>query len=221
MVGKVYHEKIDCIIAKISTTNYYRKGKIKFGITVLTTVDEAPCLDHKNRNTLWYDAIEKEIKNFHIAFELLDKDDKPLPGQKKIMCHMNFKIKMDLRRKARYIAGSYLTDPPTSMTYSSVISRESARIAFLITALNDLNVLAGGIQNTYLNAPTTEKLFFYADDEQNPDKGRPVLIVKALYRLKLSALAWRNHLADVLCNKLGFKSSLSDPNARIKFSMDK
>ena len=85
------------------------------------------------------------MKNSYITFELLDEDDKLLPGYKKITCHMNFEIKMDLRRKVRYIAGSYLTDPPALMTYSSVISRESVRIAFLVTALNDLNVLAGNI----------------------------------------------------------------------------
>ena len=134
---------------------------------------------------------------------------------------MNFEIKMDLRRKARYVAGGHLTDPPSSMTYSTVVSRESVRIAFLVAALNGLNVLAGDIQNAYLNAPTTEKLFFYAGDEWKADKGRPVLIVRALYGLKSSALAWRNHLADVLSNKLGFKSSLADPDVWLKPSLDK
>ena len=54
---------------------------------------------------------------------------------------MNFEVKIDLRRKARYVAGGHLTDVPTSMTYSTVVSRESVRIAFLIAALNNLNIL--------------------------------------------------------------------------------
>ena len=214
-------KKRDRIISKTASSRPHRKGKMKFGIRVPTTVEEAMQLDHKNGNTLWHDAIEKEMKNSRIAFELLNKDDKPPPGYKKITCHMNFEVKMDLRRKARYVAGGHLTDPPSSMTYSTVVSRESVRIAFLVAALNGLNVLAGDIQNAYLNAPTTEKLFFYAGDEWKADKGRPVLIVRALYGLKSSALAWRNHLADVLSNKLGFKSSLADPDVWYKPAIDK
>ena len=42
-----------------------------------------------------------------------------------------------------------------------------------------------------------------------------------MYRLKSSAFAWRNHLADILCNKLGFKSPLSDPDMWMKPSIDK
>ena len=59
---------------------------------------------------------------------------------------------MDQSRRARYIAGGHFTDPPSSMTYASVVVRETVRIAFLVAALNDLKVLAGDIQNTYLNA---------------------------------------------------------------------
>ena len=40
------------------------------------------------------------------------------------------------------------------MTYESVISRDSVRLAFLIAKLNDLDILSGDIQNAYLNALT-------------------------------------------------------------------
>ena len=64
---------------------------------------------------------------------------------------------MDLTRKARFAAGGHMTAPPTSMTYVSVVSRESVRIAFLLAALNDMDMLTGDIGNAYLNAYTTEK----------------------------------------------------------------
>ena len=144
------------------------------------------------------------MKNNKIAFKLLPRGSNPPPGYKKIRCHMNFEVKIDLRRKARYVAGGHLTDPPSSITYSTVVGRESVRIAFLVAALNNLNVLAGDIQNAYLNAPTTEKLYFTAGPEWKADCGRPVVIVRALYGLKSSALAWQNHLADILNNKLQF-----------------
>ena len=98
-------KKRDRIINKINTARPHRKGKLKYGILIPATVEEALRLDKKNNNTLWADAMEKEMKNSRIAFELLSRDSKPPPGYKKITCHMNFEIKMDLRRKARYVAG--------------------------------------------------------------------------------------------------------------------
>ena len=78
---------------------------------------------------------------------------------KKIDCHMVFDIKLgNLARKARFVAGGHQTDPPKDTTYSSVVSRDSVRIAFLAAALNDLDILAADVQNAYLNAPTKEKL---------------------------------------------------------------
>ena len=55
---------------------------------------------------------------------------------------MIFDVKTDLSRKARLVAGGHLTDPPKDSVYSSVVSRDSVRIAFTIAALNDLEVLA-------------------------------------------------------------------------------
>ena len=197
-----------------------RKSKMKFGVEVPTKVPEAVALDKKNGNTLWQEAIKKEMKNSRMAFHLLGKDDKPPVGFKEITCHLVFDVKMDLMRKARYVAGGHLTDPPSSMTYASVVSRDSARIALLLAALSDLNVLASDIQNAYLHAGTKEKFCFYAGDEWKSDKDKVVVIVRALYGLKYSALMWRNHLAEVLGNYMGFKSSLADPDVWMKPEMD-
>ena len=76
-----------------------------------------------------------------------------------------FEVKFDLRRNARYVAGGHLTETPSSMTYSSAVSRESIRIAFLLAALNGLEVWTTDIQNAYLNTPTKEKVWFRAGDE--------------------------------------------------------
>ena len=126
---------------------------------------------------------------------------------------------MDLTWKARYVAGGKLTDPPSSINYASVIGRETVRIAFLVAALKDLNILAGDIHNSYLNSETKEKIVFYAGDEWRSNRGRILVIRRALYGLKSSALMWRNHLSDVIGNKLGFKSSLSNPYLWMKSSI--
>ena len=47
---------------------------------------------------------------------------------------------------------------------------------------------------------TKEKLYFIAGPERGADEGRNVIIVRALYGLKSSALAWRNHLANIVGN---------------------
>ena len=150
--------------------------------------------------------------NSRIAFEVLEEGVRPPVGYTGITCHLVFDVKMDLTTKARYVAGGHLTDPPSSMTYASVVGRETVRIAFLLAALNDLKVLAGDIQNAYLNAYTKEKIYFRAGNEWKSNKGRVIVITRALYGLKSSALMWRNHLADILGNKLKFTSSLSDPD---------
>ena len=116
------------------------------------------------------------------------------------------------------MAGGHLTEPPSTMTYSSVVSRESIRIGFLVAALNGLDVLAADIQNAYLNAPTEEKVWFRAGPEWGPNAGKPVLIVRALYGLKSSGQAWRTHFAQTL-EKLGFKSSFADPDVWYKPSV--
>jgi hypothetical protein len=55
---------------------------------------------------------------------------------------MIFDVKMDLTRKARFVARGHMTETPTSITYSSVVSGDSMQIAFLIAALNDIEIMA-------------------------------------------------------------------------------
>lgn len=107
-------------------------------------------------------------------------------------------------------------DQPSYNTYSSVVSRESVRIGFLIAALNDLELMSGDISNAYLNATTKEKIWFRAGTEFGNQKGQRVKIVKALYGLPGSGNAWRAALADVLRNHMGFTSSLADPDVWYK-----
>jgi len=93
--------------------------------TVPKTVQEALALDKKNGNTLWADAIAKEMKNVRVAFKILPDGQTAPIGYQKIPCHMVFDIKMeDFRRKARLVAGGHKTDAPATITYASVVSRE-------------------------------------------------------------------------------------------------
>jgi hypothetical protein len=181
-------KKRDRFIAASHTR--YIKHTYKFGIRLPKTVEEALQIDQDMGNTLWHDAIQKEMKNNAIAFEFLLPGTSVPIGYKKITLHMVFDIKMDLSRKARLVAGGHLTNVPTNLTYSSVVSRESVRIMFLLAALNDLQILSADIGNAYLNAPNRKKVYATAGKEFGSHAGETVIIVRALYGLKSAGAAW-------------------------------
>ena len=112
-----------------------------------------------------------------VAFEVLKKCKPPPPGHQFVTLQMIFDLKIDFTCKARLVAGGHLMQTPTSLTYASVLSRESVRLMFLIAALNDLNVVMTDIGNAYLNAKVREKIWSTAGPEFGEHNGAVVLIV--------------------------------------------
>ena len=101
---------------------------------------------------------------------------------------MVFDIKMDLSRKARFVAINSQTQEPAGSKYAGVVSRESVRIALTYTALYDINVMAIDMLNAYLQAPTSEKFCVKCGPEfDSDDQGR-----------KSSGCGFRNHLRDCM-----------------------
>jgi hypothetical protein len=205
-------KKRNRIISKVKSKYWIRTHK--YGIKIPKSVAEAKRLDEENGNTLWWDAICKEMKNVRIAFEEFEgtKADIP-PGYQHIDCHMIFDVKLgeNFRRKARMVAGGHKTETPSSVTYASVVSRDSVRIALTIAALNDLKVLACDIQNAYLTAPCREKVWTVAGPEFGSECGKIMIIKKALYGLKSSGAAFRAFLAETLY-EMSYKPSRADPD---------
>ena len=58
--------------------DYVPEKNHKFGIELPKTVEQALALDAKNGNTLWVDAISKEMENVRMAFKVLP-DGKSIP----------------------------------------------------------------------------------------------------------------------------------------------
>ena len=195
----------------------YHKKTHKFGIEIPKTVERALEIDAENNNTLWRDAIDKEMRSVKVAFRILDENQTaPPPGHQYMKCHMVFDVKMeDFRRKARLVAGGHMTESPATLTYASVVSRESVRIALTLAALNDLEVKTGDIENAYLTAPVAEKIWTTCGPEFGSQRGRVAIIVRALYGLKSAGASFRNHLADCM-RELGFSSCLADPDVWYK-----
>ena len=187
-----------------------RKRTHKFGIELPKSVAEARRIDKKNGNSLWEDAIRKEMKAVQVAFKLLDDGERAPPTYQQIRCHMIFDVKMDtFQRKARYVAQGNMTEAPATLTYASVVSRESVRIALTLAALNDLEVKTADVANAFLQVPVLEKIWTICGPEFGPDEGRKAILVRALYGLCSASAAFRNHMADCM-DSLGFKSCLAD-----------
>ncbi len=114
-----------------------------------------------------------------VAFRILSPGETALGGYKKIPCHMIFDIKMvDFSRKARVVASGHVTDAPATMTCTSVVSRETVRIALTIAALNSLDVKTGDVMNAYITAPITEKVWTTLSPEfSEAERGSHTIIV--------------------------------------------
>ncbi len=213
------------IIGKVKSK--YWRSTHKFGIEIPKSVNEAYKIDRETGTTHWTRAIEKEMKNVRVAFEKIDgvteqqmRTGKVRPGYSFCSTHMIFDVKMDgsFTRKARLVADGHKTKPPTSITYSSVVSRDSVRIALTIASLNSLEISACDIGNAYLNAPCREKLWTIVGSEFGSEKGSVMIIARALYGLKSSGAAWRATLAQSM-EELGYKPTQADPDVWTKRSL--
>ena len=111
-------------------------------------------LDGENVNNFWRDSIKQEMTTVWVAFQEFDGDPSELIGYQEITCHLVFDIKLaeNFRRKSRMVADGHKTATSSSVTYSTVVSRDSVCICLLAAALNDLDVLAGDIHGAYLTA---------------------------------------------------------------------
>ena len=130
------------------------------------------------------------MRNVRPAFEVWDKSVAELPpGYQEVKYHLIFDVKMgeNFRRKARFVAGGHTTDVPSTLTYASVMSRDSVRIALMIAALlNDLKIMACDIQNAYLTADSRERIWTRAGPEFGSESRTIFVVKKALYGIKFA-----------------------------------
>ena len=206
----------DRIIAAVNKR--YFKITHKFGIELPKTVERALEIDKETGTTFWYDAIQLEMKNVKIAFNILDDGQVVPPGHQYMDCHIIFDLKMgSLRCKARMVAGGHMVDTPdTILTYASVVSRDSVRIALTLAALNDLDIQAADIQNAYLTSPCAEKIWTICGKEFGPEnEGKKAIIVRALYGLSSAAASYRSFLAQCM-RHLNYEPCEADPDVWMK-----
>ena len=73
----------------------YHKHTHKYGIKIPKTVEEAYAIDRATGTTLKCDSIEKDMKNVHVAFNVLVDGAAPPWDHQFICCHMIFDINME------------------------------------------------------------------------------------------------------------------------------
>jgi len=158
-------KKKDRLIKKVKSKYWTRTHK--YGIRTPKSVEEARKIDAENGNILWMDAVRLGMKNIMVAFVEYHGDESELEAYKQITGHIVFDVKLveNFRRKARYCADGHKTSAPSSLTYSTVVARDSVQIMLLIAALNGLSISGADIQNAFLSAPNREKNYLIAGPE--------------------------------------------------------
>ena len=184
----------------------------KYGIEIPTSIEHAKRLDEANGNTLWMDALRKEMHNVGVAFEILEDGARAPHGWKPVTGHLVWDLKMDFTRKARWVLDGHKCADPEGSTYAGVVSRESVRIALTYAALNGLDVFAADIRNAYLQAPSSQKDYIICGEEFGLENvGKVALIHRALYGGKAAGRDFRNHLRSCM-HHLKFASCPADPD---------
>ena len=129
------------------------------------------------KNTLWQDALAKEMGNVGVAFEILSPNTKAPPGWHKASGHIIFDVNMDFTRKAHWVKDGHKTPNSTTSSFAGVVSRDSIRIALTHAALLGLPVIGTNICNACLQAPSSEKHFIICGPEFGiENEGRVALI---------------------------------------------
>ena len=105
---------------------------------------------------------------------------------------------MAFTRKDRFVAVEHTTEAPSSIAYSSDVSRYSVRLAFTIHALNGVDVMSCDLENAYLNVLFCEKIWFEGGTKYGENKGKVLIVVRAFYGLKSVGSPWRAAIALVL-----------------------
>jgi len=190
-------EKSNRIIKAVKRRSAKRRKTEKFGLEAPRPNDvrRSLCIDEETGTRHWSNALAKRVKTVLPALKILERDEKVSPGYNYIDLMTIFDVKMDLTGKARICARGDQIDTPPSVTYASVVTRESIRIGFMLSSLNDLNILPADVAGAYLNAPCTEKVYAILGDEFGDYAGRKVIIKMALYGLKSAGYSWRSFCA--------------------------
>jgi len=190
-------------IMKSSTVLY------KYGFRLPRTAKEALEIDVSNGNSLWKDAITKEVSKME-KFDVFKEAESIPVDYTRLRCMMVFDIKLDGTHKARLVADGSGT-PLYEDAYSSVVAPEHVRLAMLVATLNDLEQAMIDLENAYLHALTKELAYTVLPDGYGTLSGKILIFHKALYGMRTSGARFHEELSSALLS-IGFQPSRADPD---------
>ena len=185
-------------LAKNRNARYLKKTH-KFGIEVPKSIYKAYDLDENNGDTLWANTIVKDTKDVSPdSRKLYNGYIWPIVYQC-MKCHMIFDVKMkDLSCKARLVTGEHVAEPPSTITYVIIVSRETVRTDLTLASMTDFPVKVVVIQNAYITAPIIEKIWKVLGPEFGEDARRKSIVARAPYGLNSAGSAYWDNLVYCL-----------------------
>ena len=181
----------------------------KYGHRLPRSHKEALEIDRQLGNSLWADAIQKEMSKME-KFGVFKSTTTVPDGYLRLRCMLVFDIKQDGTRKARLVADSSNT-PSYTDSYSSVIAPEHVRLALFVATLNALDHEMIDLENFYLHALTKEQAYTYLPVAYGPLGGKLLVFHKALYGMRTSGACFHEALSVVLVF-MEFQPSKADPD---------
>ena len=126
----------------------------KFGIRSPSNIAEALQMDKEAGNTMWADAIKKEMGNLDrlkvFKYYPSDKDFLVVKGWQKAPLRMIFDIrKEDRTYKTRFVVGGHRVDSSDCNTYSSQVDTLSVLLIFLVCQHQNLSLMTADVSNTF------------------------------------------------------------------------
>ena len=93
--------KRDTIVSAVNAR--FKRVTHKYVFEVPCMVKEALAFDKRNVNYLWRDALDKEMSNLRVAFDILDENQHAPPGYSKASGNIIVDVLMTLERKSRWV----------------------------------------------------------------------------------------------------------------------
>ena len=89
--------KRDSIIASVNKRT--KRVSHNYGVQIPSTVQETFDLDESNSDTLWSDALNKDMEKLKVAFDIIPDGKYPLDHYTKSSGHLIFCVRMTRKRR--------------------------------------------------------------------------------------------------------------------------
>ena len=174
-----------------AVNNMFHKKHHKFGIEVSDGNAHTIIIDTSNGNTYWKDTIPTDTKAVRLTFRILHGEEVAPPTHQWIRCQIIFDIKMEyFCHNERYVSQVNMTDSSSTLTCTSVVSRESVRILLTLEALHNIEVNTTEIKNPYIKSPVLEYIWITLGPDFGADYDKKYIVTRSPYELIYSGTAF-------------------------------